>query len=50
LPQPKNIGGMARWDRLDLDAVFDAADEKRLPGTSPTTDDIEARKTWDDWR
>jgi predicted DNA-binding transcriptional regulator AlpA len=45
LPQPKNLGGgVSRWDRLDLDAAFDSADERTLPGT-----DIMERKAWDDF-
>jgi predicted DNA-binding transcriptional regulator AlpA len=49
LPQPKNIGRPARWDRLDLDAIFDAAEEKRLPGTRVTMDDIVAKNSWNDF-
>jgi excisionase family DNA binding protein len=49
LPQPKNIGGLARWDRLDLDAAFDAAEEKRLGGTRVTMDELMAKNSWDDF-
>jgi hypothetical protein len=29
LPPPKIIGGVHRWDRVDLDAAWDALDERR---------------------
>jgi hypothetical protein len=28
LPKPKRIRGMAIWDRLELDAAFDALDDE----------------------
>jgi predicted DNA-binding transcriptional regulator AlpA len=36
LPPAKNLGGLARWDRIDLDAAWDALDDaaRRKPRSS----------------
>lgn len=31
MPQPRNIGGVHRWDRLDLDAAYSAASPPKKP-------------------
>jgi hypothetical protein len=55
LPQPKIMGGIPRWDRVDLDAAWDALDErhKRLSSRRPSFDDLQEvadgkRKFFDD--
>jgi predicted DNA-binding transcriptional regulator AlpA len=35
MPKPKKIGGVAVWDRIRLDAAFDA-----LPGDEDTTESL----------
>jgi predicted DNA-binding transcriptional regulator AlpA len=43
MPSPKEIDGMARWDRRDLDAAVDAMSDrnrKRAAGRRKTLDDL----------
>lgn len=43
LPQPRDLGGLPRWDRAELDAAFDAlAARERKPGARRSFDDLMA--------
>ena len=44
-PRPRDVGGLPRWDRLDLDSAVDAMSERKkklAPGRKSLSDLLEA--------
>lgn len=39
LPQARDLGGVARWDRKSLDAAWDALDNRKKPTHRRTLED-----------